>query len=380
MLAHHWIEALLRHEERLTGPALSVYLDVDQSTPRNRNREFEATLQTLLRRIEGELEGHPEELARFREDAAGAESFVAAYRPQAKSLVIFCDRGSDLFWAKGVQVALPEAAEWRRGLLLRPLIEALDEHERYVVVLADRARARVYLAHMGEIEEHRCIFEADVRRTKTVGTDHWRSQANFERRVKEHARTHVHETVQALLEAERSGLVGSIILAGEERERAQVETQLPKRLRGRVVASIPLPFESSLESVLEEVRQIEQKAERRAEEQIVENLLTAAGKGRGAVTGLAGTLQALCQGRIYKLVYAEHFRADRAACLSCGNTDQKAEAPCETCGAPLQPAENLLDAVVEQVERSGGEVEAVKDEAAKLLTLQDGGIGAILRY
>ena len=36
-----------------------------------------------------------------------------------------------------------ESAVWERGLVLRPLIEALDEYEGYAVALADRERARL---------------------------------------------------------------------------------------------------------------------------------------------------------------------------------------------------------------------------------------------
>ena len=52
MLSQDTLEVLMRSEQSLRGPALSVYLDVDQSKPRNRNREFEATLRGLLRPVE----------------------------------------------------------------------------------------------------------------------------------------------------------------------------------------------------------------------------------------------------------------------------------------------------------------------------------------
>jgi len=380
VLSQDTLEVLMRSEQSLRGPALSVYMDVDQSNPRNRNREFEATLRGLLRPVEEHLAGGGPELPLFRSDAARAASFVKDCKPDAKTLVLFSDQASGLFWAKGLHVPIRESAVWERGLFLRPLIAALDEYERYVVALADRERARLFLGHMGELEEFADLFEPDGRERKTVGTDHLRSQASFQRHALEHTLSHVHAIVQALQEADQRGNFDRLILAGGIAVRSQIELALPKRLRRKVVSSVELPVGTSRAEVLEAVQRIEEDVERKEEIRVVEELLTAAGKGQGATVGLDGTLEAVARGRVHKLIYADNFLSDRAGCLSCGAAQPNGESSCARCGETLEPAARLLDAIVERVERNGGRIEAVKGKAAELMTQKDGGMGAFLRF
>jgi hypothetical protein len=305
---------------------------------------------------------------------------VKAYKPDAKTLVLFSDQASDLFWAKGLHVPIREIAVWGRGLFLRPLIAALDEYEGYVVALADRERARLFLSHMGELEEFAGLFEPDVRQRKTVGTDNWRSQANFQRHAEEHALSHFHAVGQALLEADQKRNFDRLILAGGPRSRSQIELALPKRLRRKVVASVDLPVDASRDEVLEAVQRIEEEVERKEEVRVVEELLTAAGKGQAATVGLDSTLEAVAQGQVYKLIYADNFLSDRGGCLSCGAAQPNRESRCTRCGEELEPSARLLDAIVDRVERNGGKIETVKGKAADLMTQKDGGMGAFLRF
>jgi hypothetical protein len=334
----------------------------------------------LLRPVEKDLAGRRPELPLFQSDAARAASFLKDYKPDAKTLVLFSDQASDLFWAKGLHVPIRESAVWERGLFLRPLIAALDEYERYVVALADRERARLFLGHMGEVEEFADLFEPDGRERKTVGTDHLRSQASFQRHALEHTLSHVHAIVQALLEADQRGNFDRLILAGGIAVRSQIELALPKRLHRKVVSSVELPVSASRAEVLEAVQRIEEDVERREEVHVVEELLTAAGKGQGATVGLDGTLEAVARGQVHKLIYTDSFLSDRAGCLSCGAAQPNGESSCARCGETLEPASRLLDAIVDRVERNGGRIEAVKGKAAELMMQNDGGMGAFLRF
>ncbi len=141
-----------------------------------------------------------------------------------------------------------------------------------------------------------------------------------------------------------------------------------------------MPVDASRAELIEAVQRIEVEAERREEVRVVEELLTAAGKGQGATVGLDGTLEAVARGQVHKLIYAENFLSDRAGCLSCGSAQPNGESSCTRCGETLEPGARLLDAIVDRVERNGGRIEAVKGKAANLMTQNDGGMGAFLRF
>jgi hypothetical protein len=380
MLSQNNLKVLQGSEVSVQRPTLSLYLDVDQSKSLNRNREFEATLAGLLRSIEERISDQEAECELFRDEARRVSSFVNSYKSHGKTLVVFSDQGSNLFWARTLHVPVRESAVWEPGPFLRPLIEALDEYETYAVALADRERARLFLGRMGEMEEFADLWGPDGGARKTTGTDHAQSKENFQRHAEEHMLSHVHQVVQLMLETDQRKPFDRLILAGSTLVRAQIGLALPKRLRRKVVASLQLPVDASRQEVLDAVLQIEQETERKEEVRTVEALLTSASKGQEAVLGLAGTLAAASQGQIHKLIYADNFAADRAGCLNCGAPQQGGESRCARCGEELQPPARLLDQIVERVGRTGGKIETVKDKAAQLMNEKDGGIGAFLRF
>jgi peptide chain release factor subunit 1 len=191
MISKEEIRTLIEHEGRPGHPVLSVYLDVDQSRETNLNRKFEVSLGNLLRELEQELVDEFER-EEFTADANRMRRFVSEYRPGARCLVIFCGAIEDFFWYRGLDVSLLNEARWSETLYLRPLLETIDEFERYGVILTDRAQARLFTVYLGEIEEHGESFAPGVVKiVRGPGRDHIRSQLRFQRRVDQYAHRHL---------------------------------------------------------------------------------------------------------------------------------------------------------------------------------------------
>jgi peptide subunit release factor 1 (eRF1) len=119
---------------------------------------------------------------------------------------------------------------------------------------------------------------------------------------------------------------------------------------------------------------IQREAER--ERLLVERLITMAAKGSGAVIGLEDTLKAINEGRVQTLVLNEGLRKNAFRCKSTGWLTTN---PKEICADEddIEKIYDVVDLAVNQVMRSGGEVEVIMstDTIEKA-----GGIGAILRY
>jgi hypothetical protein len=97
-------------------------------------------------------------------------------------LSIFGDGASGNQWKREFRIAIAEALEWCESPYLLPLLEAFDEHERFAVVLTDRERSRIFVAHAGEAGEVSDLAAGGVGRKRTTGMDHCWSEANFHRR------------------------------------------------------------------------------------------------------------------------------------------------------------------------------------------------------
>ena len=79
------------------------------------------------------------------------------------------------------------------------------------------------------------------------------------------------------------------------------------------------------------VRQIEEQRERA----LVDQVFTAAAKGRGGAIRLADTLGAAHEGRIQTLVIARHYHEAGYRCQNCGYITDQALEVCPFCGGEI---------------------------------------------
>lgn len=373
------LETLIHWRARPGSPVLSVYLDVDQSHATNLNRGFEAALAHMLRSIEEQL-SHQSERQAFGADAERVRRFVADYQPGAKSLVIFCDDSEDFFWQRELDAPVRNDAHWSDTPYVRPLLEILDEYERYGVILVDKAQARLFTVFMGEIEEHREAFATDrVRHTKTTGMDHIWSQKHFQRKADIHVRWHLRTVAEMMSHLADRYAFDRLVLAGPVEATSELHRLLPKRLRSRVIGAISMPVDAREKDVLRATLQLGQEVERAEELKLVQELIAAAARGERAVIGLEATVAAVQEGRVWKLIYAEGFTARGGECTQCSSLIPEERRTCPYCGGTVRPLEHFVERVVERVVEMEGRIEQVRGRAAERLS-EVGHIGAVLRF
>jgi hypothetical protein len=284
------------------APVLSLYLDVNPANPDNQGKAY------LLRAREAiEAAQTPPEV--------GKKVLEALERnlPQARSRVIFAAEG----WMEtyDLQVDLPLVqgvlAHWGEPYLI-PILYVLDEYDRVGVVYLDSDKWRMFEVYLGEIEELPGAFRA-------VPTQEWgqltqdsqgrrygqggihRAAANtdrFERRLD--AWTHrFYKRLAGLLEQtlnERS--IQRLVLLGQKAQVEVFKELLPRRLRERVLAtlpSLPSPLAQAGE-VLKLVQGLLEPLELERENKLLDELAE-----RG-VAGLDQTLELLQQGGLHLLV------------------------------------------------------------------------------
>ena len=270
-----------------------------------------------------------------RADAIRIQDFVESYRPQAKGLVIFCDSSEDFFSAHEIHVPVKTEARWSEKPYLRPLLEIIDEHERYGVILTDRAQARLFSIFLGEIEEYReALAEADVMRFKSSGRDHIRSQTRHQRRADKRALWHLKQVAEIMEGVAERLAFDRLVLAGPVEAINEVYRQLSKALRAKVIGTIALAMDANDQQVLAETLKLMKTAERTGEIEIVEQLIEAAEKQEQATIGLDQTLAAVQAGRVRQLVYAEGWAASGSSCSNCSSLMLMANMSAGTAALP----------------------------------------------
>jgi hypothetical protein len=358
---------------------LSAYLSVDQSQTGNLNHGYERALKDLLRSSEQRI-ADEKERKEFISAAGRILAYVSNCAIHGRTLVLFAEASNGLFWQRDVYVSIAPVLRWEENPYVRPLVEAVDGHERYGVVVVDREKGRLFTAYMGRIEEHRDVFPAEKRKnSKSTSRDSTLSQPSLHRHEDEHALWHLKDVAAELERLEAAHKFDRLLLAGPHEITTALHGILPKKLQGLVVRSIPLPIDAGEQVVLKETVRIEEEVERAGEVDLVERLITAAAKANHAVIEMQPTLDAARKGSLLKLVYVSGLSTGGAQCTRCGSFFLEAGASCAYCDGSLRPVLDIVASLADRVIDSGGQTDNVTGPAAARLRAA-GGIGAILRY
>ncbi|MCA9738928.1 MAG: hypothetical protein R3E98_00135 [Gemmatimonadota bacterium] len=365
---------------------LSVYLRTDPA--RDAGRELRARLDAVLSPLRAVLD-EPER-TRFEAAAHRISGALAALPVAPSGVAAFASPLGEVEIALPLRRPVAVAARWGDRPYLRPVLGELDEHERTLVVLVDKARTRLFEVCMGEIEELEA-FEDEVPakhrqgpslqrawQGPTAGTVGMGYDAEKIRRHHEwHVRRHVDRAIAALQRADRSG-VDRILVGGPVETVSEFTRLLPHRLRRRLGGTVDASLLASAAEVLAAVERVEHQVERSMERALVEDLWEHPRRSR---LGAAAVSEAVADAQVHTLVYAAGARLPGGECGTCGwlLVDGTATKPCPRCGEGVIPVADLVDRMIDRVLEQGGRVEEVRAEAAERLSRTEG-VAALLRW
>jgi hypothetical protein len=352
---------------------LSVYLDT--TPPRMSGQAYLLSFRDRCRVRRATVAAEDQdafEAARTRAEHYLAEQFV----PHSPGLALFAPGGSEDLMVVPLPAALPDDVIWADRPSIAPLEALLDEYERLAVVLFDAERARLFTVFLGAIETQQQFVDA-VPAKQAAGGSFGPGQTRFARHREDHLRRHAERTVRALMLLLRKHSFDRVLLAGPDEALAVLKRELPRPLRARLAGSFDVPLFATETEVLKATIRSAESIERRTEEHLVDELLEDAATPH-VVVGVAGTLNALAEGRVHLLLIAEHFDAPGSVCSNCGRLVAD-EHLCPACCGVTQPSATLHEAIVEQALAQGAKIETVSEAAAVRLE-EHGGVGAWTRF
>jgi hypothetical protein len=363
--------------DRNGGKVLTIVINVDQSFSVNRNREFEIPVNSKLRLIETRLK-EKDEVEQFARCAEHGRQLIQAYRPHSKSLMLFLQANGSVT-TRELNVPMDTEVFWADTPHIQPLIEAGDEYEEILIVLLDGRESRFLTSRMGNITEHPEVRNPyPTSHTQAPGHDRQKSQPVFHRKADEREHHYLKAVSEMAETLAASRAINRIVLAGGDGTCKELFALLSSDVRKRVISISVLPVQASLEQVADIVVRAQFRAEREYEVAKVASLLDRAGAHDKAVTGLAATTEALSEGRVHELVYAQGFAPGAAVCGKCGSTAVN-QPTCPVCHSVASPAGDAMDLIIGAALDTGAAIEQVRGEAAEKLNVS-GGIGAFLRY
>jgi hypothetical protein len=161
--------------------------------------------------------------------------------------------------------------------------------------------------------------------------------------------------------------VDRLIVGGNVGVASELAGALPKRLRGRLVEVLPIPVAATPEEILTRAGGVQTRLERAEELEVVREILKEVRRGGRAVAGLSATVEAINEGRVWKLVYLQGLKLEGGVCNTCNMLFDPADERCPVCTKKIEPEPHMVDRMARTVLERGGHVEIVDGPAAEAL-------------
>ncbi len=138
-------------------PILSVYLGTAEKKTFHANvvvSQFHSLIHQSLSKDDQKT---------FRKDIDRIISFLKEqYDSRGKRSIAFFSAGENLWEVLDFEFYLPPLCIILHAPYLKPILEALDTYTKYLVLLVDHKKSRLFTVHLGEIEEHKDVFNGNV--------------------------------------------------------------------------------------------------------------------------------------------------------------------------------------------------------------------------
>jgi peptide subunit release factor 1 (eRF1) len=353
-------------------PVLSVYLGLGPD--RQARRSYRIVFEDLVRDQRERLERPLREA--FVEETVRVQAWLEGQEPRGKALTLFSCGPRGLWQAHFLSVGIRDHLAFDQRADLAPLLDVLDEYERYAVALVDKERARILTVFAGEIEETE-VFKDFVPGKHDQGA---LSQARYQRHHEAHVYRHLKRVVARLAELLRRRRFDRLIVAGPDEATSELRRLLPRVLSRRLAAMIPAWVSATDAEILEQTLEVERRIERETEARLLDDLLEKAGAGGRATCGVLPTLDALWFDAVQTLVVADGVHVGGVECPRCGRLDPGSFVTCPVCDAPTRPVHDLFHRAMGVTRELAGSVEVLHSAAAVRLLASGGGLGALLRY
>lgn len=293
-----------------------------------------------------------------------------------KGLAIFsCMENS--FWRE-YQLGVPVRNELviNSSPYTKPLLDILDNYQKYAVMLVSKESARIFVVHLGEIVEYGEVNTADIPGKHKKGGWFALSQNHYERHIDYHVGLHLKDVVEKLESFMSGEYIGRLIIGGSDEAVSMVKGMLHKTVFDRVIGTAKVEMFAKPDEVLKRVEPIVSAYEKKKEEEEVESLIARALKNENAVLGIDNVLHALQEQRVMKLIFVRDYKVSGYACSSCGFLNVQKVESCPYCNGSIEFVDHIIDAAGERAIQQGAIVEV--NDSKELLNA--GGIGAFLRF
>lgn len=353
---------------------VSLYLNVSPIT--NTKGDYIIHFKNMLKNT---IEGIDRAVfKKVKDDFEKIDAYVLGNKREFKKGLAILSSSENSFW-KEYHFAVPVKNELivDKTPYTKPLLDILDNYQRYAILLVDKESARIFTIHLGGIVEYGEVHTPDIPGKHKKGGWFALSQNHYERHIGYHVGVHLKDVVKKFEGFLSGEYIGRLLVGGSDEAVSMVKGLLPHTLTDRIIGTFHAEMFLKSDEVLKRAEPILQAYEKKKEDATVEEILARAMKRENAVIGLEDVLNALQEGRVMKLVFIKDFKDSGYACKNCRYLTKQKVSHCPYCGGEMEEVSYLVDLAAQRAVEQGALIEVISDNKK----LSDAGsIGAFLRF
>jgi len=352
---------------------VSLYLNVDPVT--NPGGEYMIRFKNMIRDLGEKVE--KETRKKIKGDIEAVETyFMGNKRRFKKALCLLSSKKADFWREYHLNVPVRSEIIVEKTPYIQPLLDVIDNYERYLALLLSKDSARIFVVQMNEILEYGEVHTPDVvgRHKKggwfALAEDHYARHRDF------HVSLHIKDVIKELSGFMERQKIERLLAGGPQETLSMAMGELPHEIREKIIGTFSAGMYENPAEILARAAPLAREYERKTEAQAIEELMTRVYKNKQGVLGMPDVLLMLQEGRIQELFVDEGLRQSGFFCRACSALSLE-PGKCPYCGKELEQVNYFADLVMQKAAQLGGKIEVVPDnEELK----KSGGIGAFLRY
>jgi peptide subunit release factor 1 (eRF1) len=297
-------------------------------------------------------------------------------RNNVQTLVIFSCSARKFWKVVTANVPTHDLLVVQARPLYRPLSLMLDEYKRFLFILIERSKARLFEIYAGEILEHTDILDDVPSKVREGGYGGY-EERRIERHIGDHVRQHFKHVAEAAYDFSKKYSNDHVIIAGTDENARDFRQYLHYSLASQVVAIVQDDFHSGPAEVLSKTMNIEKEIHKSEETELLKRLFNEVNSEGLGIVGLDSILVALQVGQVNQLLVQEGFHKEGFRCVKCLSLHLKNGA-CAYCGEETSTVPDVVEEAIQDAIQQGCQVKYISLPGSQLASA--GNIGALLRF
>lgn len=298
---------------------------------------------------------------------------------ETRSVAMFC--GAEKFGKfYHMPVYIPSKFVIESDFYIHPIVESIESHPKYLVLVLERDKARFFNFFMGEIEKISEIISSEVPQRINAARASWKglSESNVQSHIRDHENRHLKKVCNETENYFRFGKNGrNYLIIGAHKELVgKYAKMLGEKSKNKLIGSYPITPNYKIEEIKRKSQKVMEEHEKLSEEKLIDEIINGAGnKKNSAVLSIDSVLENLYLHNVETFVLGRNYIVPGYLCPACHYISSYRKI-CPKNNIGMINVDDLVDEIIEEAIANKIKIKHLLFPHAKFDKF---GIGAILK-